>query len=356
MKTLHFIYAVPDSTNPFLYRFDKYARKTGLYSPSYRYGKNALISWPKPVLAPFSITYNLLNALRKKFKVRLYSHKESISVKMGSEDILLFYPPADSKDNPWIKPDSEKIGFKMFNLNKNNKSYIITPYNNDPEQVAYYKSLIQNRDVKFIAICGKFWLDHWEKSPLKNFLGEEDLLQVNMAIDSKDYPTIKTRFNKKGQRKFLYIGNTKEWKNTKQLESLSKKLENFQGGYISDGEISGWKKISGWRDLNFNFMKQVAEEYDIFLNCSIYDAQATTVLEQMSYGFPIACTPESGHSLNSVIKLDRYDTDYNCLQLNKMQYMEEEELRSICLMNKALVEENHNWNQFTEKILTFIEG
>ena len=133
-------------------------------------------------------------------------------------------------------------------------------------------------------------------------------------------------------------------------------VPGFQGGYICRGaEIKGWNKISEPRRLTPDFMAAVASEYDVFINMSRFDAQATTVLEAMSWGFPIACTPQSGYSDEpDVFKLDLENNKKNIAMIEVLQKLPDEALRSISERNRSAVVSEYNWKQFVSTVLSEI--
>lgn len=354
MKTIHLVYTVPPPQNRILRKIDHYLRKSGVIPPFHRWGILSKIDWPKPIYAPHSITFNLLKAFQKiGVVVRLYDWTEHTKCNLKKDDILLFHPrPTSTKAQ--TRPDQKSIGWRTATSNPSTKKYIIIPYNHDPRQTLWLKPFFKHQITGFITISGKYWSDTWQQSPLKNDLLNIDALHIRMAIDASEYPVVKKKFNPPGKRKFLYVGSTGYPKNTEELENIAAKCPNFQGGYISRGEIKGWKKIANFANLTPEYMSKLAEEYDIFINTSEFDAQATTVLEQMCFGLPIACTPETGYVHQSIIKLDVNDTQFNCKQVQLMQGMPTEDLINLAKKNREIAETVYNWDLFTKEVINFI--
>ncbi|KOY85749.1 hypothetical protein AD998_05895 [bacterium 336/3] len=353
-KTLHFIYAVPESINPFYYRQDKITTKYNIMWPSYRKGKN--ISWPKPNAAPFSITFHLIKELSKIYKIKLYDWKEKGVCNIKKNDILLFQPLPDfdlwNKKSIW-QINKSSISWRTLETYPECDNIAILPYNHPANESLWLKELFEKYTKKNIFICGEYWFDTWDNSPYNKLLNERPL-QINMGIDPKNYPYIKDRINLSGKRKFLYIGNTQTWKNTIQLELIAKVYPDFQGGYISSGIINGWKKIADYADLTPEYMQSIINEYDFFLSLSSGDAQATTILENICFGMCIACTPESGYNYSSIIPMHISDIDYNYQQIKKMQEMDEEEYFRRAKDNLYNIENFHNWKDICSKIIAYI--
>lgn len=328
--TIHFVYATP------LSRLDlislKYIKRK-LWHPYW-----SAYKWPNPISAPLSITYQIAKYLSKHYDVKLYDLREKIAIKPKQGDILL--------GHLWM--NRETIVWKALANDKFSKKYLIAPYNHDPKQIAWTFEGVKSCD-KFFAICGKHWLDSFDKSPLVEF--RDKIIQLNMCIDTIDYPMVKTEFNVQGKRKFFYIGHSGHIKGTDMLEQMAASIANFQGGYIcSSGEIKGWKKISEPTKLTPDFMREIAHEYDVFINMSRADAQVTTVLEAMSWGFPVACSKESGYTEEDFFYLDLEDEKTNIDQINKIQALPDNELIEISRKNRKIVETNYTWDKFLSKL------
>ncbi len=356
MTTIHFVYAVPNVKRKniilyCIYRIFRFFR----IPPPYRTGVSYFIDWPKPVHAPFSITFFILNSLRKKYNVKLYDLNETGNVRINENDILLMHLKPQLINGNWVGVDKNSIGYKLLVQKKNVKTYLIAPYNHDQEQIGWLKEAVSGHpDLKYITICGRHWIDTWDQSPLKDILNKNNVLQVNMCVDFGQYPFSKKKFSPKGKRKFLYIGRTTYPKNIAALEAIALRMNGFEGGYISNGEIKGWQKISNSTNLTYQLIKSLVDKYDFFLSTSEADAQATTVLEQMCIGLGIACTPESGINYSSIIKLDKDDTNFNCKQIDLMQTMDESALLAMAYENRLIVENQHNWEQICDKICKFL--
>jgi len=331
-------------------------RLSPVFAPLYRWSRLSKIDWPSPIAAPLSITRNLMLALQDKGDLRLYDWREHAVCQLNQDDIMLFHPRTIMRGEYNAAPDYSTIGLRSLKENGVGKKYIIMPYNHDPRQVAWLKSVLSEDGVDgFIAITGRYWADSWSQSPLFGYINVKDVCFVSMAIDSAQYPFLKTNFNLPGKRKFLYIGKSGAVKNTAQLENIAMRYPGFCGGYISPGQIQGWKKIANFMNLTADVMQDLAREYDIFINVSPYDAQATTVLEQMCFGLPIACTPGSGYNYPSIIPLDPHDTEFNCRQIEIIQNMPAEALKNLSLTNRNIAEKEHNWDLFNNKIINFIK-
>jgi glycosyltransferase involved in cell wall biosynthesis len=329
-RTIHFVYATPltflDKVTMLLYK-----RKVQ-HPPWDQY------EWPVPLRAPLSITYQVARFFSARCRLRLYDLQERITIEPRKGDILL--------GHAW--PDPESAVWRALEDNRFSRKYLISPYNHDPKQVQWMYRAIEQCD-SFFAVCGQYWLDTFERSPFSGL--REKVIRLNMGIDTADYPLVKTSFNPPGKRKFFYVGRTGQEKGIDLLERLATEMDGFQGGYICQGGgIKGWEKISEPTDLTPEFMMKIAGEYDVFINMSRADAQATTVLEAMSWGFPVACTPETGYTEEKLFFLDLENEHKNIETINRIQRMSDGELREISINNRKIVELAYSWERFLSTI------
>lgn len=290
--------------------------------------------WPIPVQAPLSITYHVARKLSPKYRVKLYDLRERVNINPEEGDILLGH----------IWPDHNSIVWRALDNNKFYKKYLIGPYNHDPRQMAWTYQAVEKCD-KFFAICGRYWIDTFNNSPLKDL--QKKIVHLNMALDLTHYPHVKENFNPPGKRKFFYIGRIGTEKGIDLLEKFVTDVPGFKGGYLClGGDIKGWEKISEYRKLTPDFMKNVAEKYDVFINMSRFDAQATTILEAMSWGFPVACTKESGYIDEDFFYMDLLDEEKNIEKIAAIQELSNEELSRMVRNNRKTLEIKYNWNMF----------
>ncbi len=333
LKTVHFVYATP---NTLLDKFSMRLMGRKLFHPSWD-----KLSWPTPLKAPLSITFHTARHLSKRYRVRLYDLRERLDIVAEKGDILLGHAWPDSKSLLWRAMQDENFASR----------YLISPYNHDACQVGWLSPLVEQCD-KFFAICGHFWIDSFDQSPLAPF--RDKVVQLSMGIDTTNYPVVKSSFNPPGKRRFFYVGRGGHEKGIDLLEELAREVPGFQGGYISlGGEIKGWDKICDPTDLTPELMRSIAEQYDIFINMSRADAQVTTVLEAMSWGFPVACTHESGYSQEkSLYYLSLDDGKMNASVITELQRMESSKLAEVSRLNRTLVESQYSWERF----LSTLEG
>jgi len=328
-NTLHIVYSLPQTIlEKLLFLFQK--SRIG--------GRNfENVNWPSPIKAPLSITYNIAQCFGDKIAVKLYDLQERIKIVPQKGDILLGHPYMDPHSVMWDALQNKDFSAK----------YLISPYNHNTSQVTWFSEAVKRCDLYF-AICGQYWFDTFSNSPFYDLA--EKIVHLNMAINTVDYPFVKKKYNPPGKRRFFYIGRYGHFGDEKGialLEQLAAWIPGFEGGYICEGgEINGWHQISKPTRLTPEFMTNLAGSYDFFINMSRADAQATTVLEAMSWGFPVACTKETGYSDESLFYLNIDDLEQNVAIIEQMQNSPDDELHRISEKNRKLAESKYNWQHF----------
>jgi glycosyltransferase involved in cell wall biosynthesis len=357
-KTLHFVYSLPTSKGAYTYHryYHKLVNKLSV-EPLYRNNWRNSLAWDLlPLKAPYSISYNILLSLSDNFNIKLYNVTEKVTIKLNNDDIFLGHPMPDFStkeynSNAWRTFDKQQVTNQViFNYPNDSRVFGIAPFNHSLEQLGWAIPIFEKLH-HFIAICGNHWIDNLQDSPFAKCFNK--ISRLDMAIDTSQYPKVKKRFNPKGSRKFLYIGRISEEKNIQELENIAKKYPNFQGGCIG-GEIKGWHKIADQANLTPHLMKILALEYDFFINLSKFDAQATTVMEAMSWGFIPVCTQESGYLLDDIYCFDKNNTSINLNKVQNLQYIDETFLLYTINDNYNLLLNKYSWNSFNSKIKNYL--
>lgn len=357
--TVHLAYTVPFGRTRIRRALDKSLRLMHI-TPLHRFAHDALIPWQYPIRAPHSITRNLLDAIRGRgYNVRLYSLYEHTVASLEPGDIFIGQP-VPSGGFGVIRADTDdrkSVTSRTIRAYPSARNFLIMPYSHDGQYSLFWKELLRENNAAgggAIFIGGEIWERDWDsKSPFADLGTLRKTHITRMGITPTEYPLVKKSFNPKGKRKYLYIGHTAWYKNTTELERIAAAMPEYHFAHIGGGEVAGWKKLANFASLTPEFMKKLAEEYDIFVNVSTADPQATTIVEQMCFGFAIACTPETGYEYQMITELRTNDTEYNVRALLELQNADEADLLTRGRENRKIVEEKHGWTQFTDKVLDF---
>ncbi len=355
---VHLAYTVPFGRTLARRALDKALRLMHVM-PLHRFANDTLIPWQHPIRAPHSITHNLLDAIRARgYDVRLYSLYEHTRADIQNGDIFIGQPVPQGGFGAHrsLVDDRDSVTSRTIREFPNERNFIIMPYAHDTEYSMFAKDLFRTNASAgggAMFIGGKIWERDWEqKSPLADIRGLRKIHLTEMGIDAGEYKRVKTAFNPKGKRKYFYIGHTTWYKNAPQLEEIAKAMPEYSFVHIGGGVLRGWEN-RGFASLTPGFMQTLAQECDIFVNVSTADPQATTIVEQMCFGFAIACTPETGYDYPAIATLRTNDTEHNIRTLLQLQHAGEEELLLQARENRRIAEEKHGWAQFTNKVLDF---
>jgi glycosyltransferase involved in cell wall biosynthesis len=340
---IRFVYSVPPSSgwlNSKFSRLYRFLRRKAPYLPApWRHGLSPLGG--RVIPAPYSITQNLYAFLAARHPTQLYDLDERVPFDFSAEDIVI--------GHPWHHPGTI-IQQALRNPSKCRLKALIFPVHHAmPDINAYAAPLVELADVVF-AIMGPYWYDTLDMSTFASW--KSKIVRLDMAVDAKDYPTVKHKFNPPGQRGYLYIGRNQPEKGCDVLSRTMAGLLEFKRGWVGFGkEIPNIQHLSGPAELKKDFMAELAQHYDFFVNTSISDANPTTILEAMAWGFPVACTPQSGYyNTPNLVTLSTTDIEHNIRALKALQYAPESELERISQANTALVLSYYTWSRFCETV------
>lgn len=344
---VHFVYACRPNLNFISKIKGRFIRKLQyLDVPASYVGKRDKVDTKKwSFSAPVSITHNVYNALRKKSKVFLYDWSEKLQICGGDKDILIGHPFPDDDRKVW-NSSCLKGDFSI--------RIALTPIHHQmAEFCAKLEPFVPLVDSIF-GITGPYWWDTWDKSAFAHW--KSKIIPIDMAIDVNYYPKVKKNFNPKGKRKFLFIGNQEPYKGVHLLSILFGLSKENQCVWVGAKKKLPNIDCRPPKELKPEYIKKLAKECDFFITMGVSDANPTTILEAMAWGFPVCCTPQSGYyNMPEIVSMSTTDMKHNLEILNKMQYASEDELITQSLGARALVEKKYTWNRFTETILKNIE-
>lgn len=345
MATIHLVYAVPPVPrsgkwrNRALAAYEMASDRMGIIPKYYRNGW--LPGLPQPLNAPWSITYHLHDFLKQHMDVKLYDWQEKGKIDLNPRDIILGHP----------HPDPDTIVQRTFRAGRPCRlKALIFPIHHKIESINEYAvPLIDKADIVF-GIMGRYWFDTLGDSFLAEW--KDKIVRLDMAVDSEEYPSVKKDFNKAGSRGYLYIGLNKPEKGSEVLSETMQQLTDYRRGWIGPGEdIEFVDRIAEFARLEPSYVEKLAREYDIFVNTSISDANPTTILEAMAWGFPVACTPQSGYyDMPSITGLSTTDIKHNIKKLLELQFAPEEHLLQLSRENRRLVESTYTWKKFCSTV------
>ena len=346
--TVHFVYALPRlrrvrGLGRTLARYERVRCQIGM-TPSYRSGWLPGLSMP--LAAPYSITVNLLRFLQEKINCKLYDWQEHCGISYGPNDIILGHPNSDPNtpiQNAFLSNQPCRAKILIFPIHHAMKSV-----------VNFVLPLLDQADL-VLGIMGPYWYDTLDTSFLAPW--KHKIVRLDMAINAREYPKVKHQFNMPGSRGFLHIGYNVPEKGPEVLAATMERLPEFRKGWIGAGdEIAFIPRITPFAYLTPEYVGKLAGLYDIFVNTSVSDANPTTILEAMAWGFPVACTPQSGYyNMPSLLSLSTSDIAANVHTLTETQYAPDEQLQQMSVTNRNLVETHYTWDRFCGTVWQTLE-
>ena len=340
---IHFVYASTPGTGALARlrgRASRLAQTVGVSIP-YAGDRDRLDTSRWPAHAPLSITHHVLRALRELDHVRFYDWKERVAIRHGPEDVLLGHPFPDDMSRAFNRGCLEG-GFKC--------RVALTPLHYGLPQ--YCEAIARPLDAcdHILGITGRYWFDTWNQGPFARWTPK--ITHLDMAIEVERFPRVKRFFNPPGRRAFLFIGNGEPYKGAHLLSQLfGLAAGKHRCVWIgADRELPNLDRRPPQR-LRGEVMERLAQECDVFLTMGISDANPTTILESMAWGFPVACTPQSGYyNMSEIRELSTTDMALNLEVLDYYQNANEEELRAQADRGRSLVETAFTFERYTRTV------
>ena len=235
------------------------------------------------ISTPDTIGRHLKQYLEKFYEVKVYPYDTFCIIKPDKADVLLghWHP------NPLTT-------FRMSARQKGWKRILpMAPFCPDPTgwQNAFARTTMKYAS-KYLAITGNAWMKRVKDSPFHHW--EPKLIHLDLAIDRKEFPLIKTGYNPPGKRKLLYIGHTAWYKNTEFLEILAKKLPHLHFSWAGSGRELRNIAYLGEIDFSEKYAHNLLREYDFLIMPSSSDANPTTILEAKAWWIIPVCSVQSG--------------------------------------------------------------
>jgi glycosyltransferase involved in cell wall biosynthesis len=269
------------------------------------------------ISAPNAIGYRLSLALAS--VAQIVTHEWDFIGKIDPEpgDILIGHP----------HPFPFTIFRRSLIDSRWSKVIILQPFNLDVKQVGYIDDIIDQCDL-FLAITGKYWFDRIERSSLSRWRAK--MIHVDLAVDRGSFPKVKNRFNAKGQRKFIYIGNDNPVKNVAFLSVIAQALPEYSFAWAGTGRERIGLNWLGYLDFSTEVGRNLISEYDFMITVGTADANPTTILEAMSWGLVPVCTPTSGYeNIPGIVNVPTNDLEGTLSVLRQLQASPEEELLAL---------------------------
>jgi hypothetical protein len=343
----HFVYAHPTSpTVPGRIRQRAILAAQNLGVPiSYVGARNRVDTASWPARAPTSITANVYRALSARAETRLYDVREHLLISGDAGDVLIGHYLAGDESGVWQRACRDGRFAVRIAMN---------PLHHYMPEVCGELDPYVARVDRIFGIMGPYWYDTWQESALAHWFPK--IVPFDMAIDIAAFPRVKTRFNPPGRRRFLYVG----WAGTQKGTHLLSILFGLGRRHrcVAIGPATAIPNVECRPRVRFTraYLERLAEECDFLLVPGVSDANPTVVLEAMAWGFPVACTPQSGYyGIPEILPLSITDMSHNLAALDRLQEADERELLQRAEAARALVAERYTWARFVDTLNTALD-
>ena len=293
------------------------------------------------VKTPFAIGRELTVRLRRWCNVIVHGdHRAKYQINPNVGDILLGHPS-------WDPNAVFNSSLKHPNWSKKICIHPFAPI--DLRQTAHLDGILKYCDA-FLAITGSYWIKTLDKTRCKHFA--PICHHLDLAVRKDHFPQIKKQFNKKNDRRFLYIGNHPWYKNLGYLDKIASSFPK-QHFYWIGSKKSKYKNLIQKGKMDFagpNIAAEIAR-YDFLITVGNADANPTTILEAMSWGLIPVCTPQSGYdSEKGIINIPLDDVESALETIKFLQEIDEEKLRDLQEHNWRRIDEYYNWDRFADDV------
>jgi len=297
------------------------------------------------ISCPDAIGRNLAVRLRERYEVILYDWNDWHAIEPGPNDVLIGHP----HPMPWtcFRRSLKRPGWRRI--------IMMAPFNHDDVQVAFADSFIRYSDL-YLAITGNYWFSTIASSGFSHWLPK--MIHLDLAVDRRDYPPIKLRFNPSGQRRFVYIGNCHKGKNVEYLSEIAKLMKDTDIAWVGNGR-SGIKglKPAGVLDFSTAHDKDFIAQYDFLITVGKADANPATILEAMAWGLIPVCTQQSGYTgYPGIINVPLDDPLRAAAILQDLQLQNNDSLTRLQAGNWALLDSHFSWDRFAARVIDAIES
>jgi glycosyltransferase involved in cell wall biosynthesis len=285
--------------------------------------------------------------LRDRYEVHLYNWDETRAITPAADgnDVMIGHPhPA-----PWtiFQRSAKRRGWRRI--------LMLSPFHHgDIEQVAFLDPIIRRCDL-YLAITGNQWFSTVWRSLLYHW--QPKMIHLDLAVDRRDFPVIKTQFNPLGQRRFVYIGHSGWTKNTDYLSEISRLMPDTPFSWMGSGAPIPGLRALGRQDFRSVSAKSLIATHDFLITVGRADANPATILEAIAWGLIPICTPQSGYSgYPGIVNVPLDNAEEAVAILYGLQAMPESRLHEMQAANWKLLDEHFNWDRFAAQVIEAIES
>lgn len=315
----------------------------------FSYSSNHLaLDAPPPLNSPYTIYWYVGNYLR--------SNAATIGYDFEYVELTDTTPHTFRPDDIVIGHTWWDGGFINNALNADIKAkFILQPYSAhmvSPGDVGMVLELFNKADHLFL-ITGEYWYDNMTNTPYAAL--QAKATRLDMAIDIRAHPYLKTKFNPVGKRAVCVIGNdtpTKGYRNVAELAiKAGFRLGHFGNAHDATFEGVPCMTLHGGYLFTPDVIAGICSQYDALVCLPVADANPTVLLEAAAWGLTVFASNEAGYLPGRpFLALQSGDDAFNIAQLRAWQNLSEYDLLTHAQHVRRIVEQDYTFTKMCETI------
>ena len=297
------------------------------------------------ISCPDAIGRNLAEHLAANYEIQHYDWDDHSTIRPGQGDILLGHP----------HPSPRTIFRRSMKQEGWGRKLILAPYNHgDLRQSAWLEPVVRKCDL-YLALTGEHWFETMPASSFQHWAPK--MVQMDLAVDRRDFPPIKQDFNPSGRRRFLFIGHSTWTKNVGFLAELATHAPPDSISWMGSGPRILGPIPLGLQDFRDAHAKGLVADHDFLLSVGRADANPAAVLEAMAWGLIPVCSRESAHAdLPGIVTLPIDNVPAAARVLADLQEKKESDLIAMRTSNWSALDTRFTWERFAARVVDAIES
>jgi glycosyltransferase involved in cell wall biosynthesis len=297
------------------------------------------------ISTPDAIGRELGRRLQTSYEVVYYDWWQLGIIEPRDGDVLLGHP----------HPDPRSILRRSLRQPGWDRKLMMAPFHHgDLRQIAFEDPLIPYCD-QFLAITGPHWYRTLGQSRCSHW--RPKLIPIEHAVDTRDFPRLKTAFAPKGRRRALYVGHSGRGKGTPYLARIAALIPETEFGWIGGGRPVPGLAAYGQRNFGSQEAQDLVRSFDFLIMAGNADSNPTTIMEAMAWGLIPICTPTCGYEgIPGIANIPVKDAPAAAAVVRELLGADESQLQAIQAANWRLIEEYYNWDRFARDVEAVIES
>jgi hypothetical protein len=210
-----------------------------------------------------------------------------------------------------------------------------------------------NKANHLFLITGEAWFDTMESTPYAAL--KANATRLDMAIDTRYHPHLKTGFNPIGKRAVCVIGNDTPTKGYRHVAALAIQA-GFRLGHFGSARPETFADVPcmtlhGGYIFAPDIIAAVCQQYDALICLPDADANPTVLLEAAAWGLTVFASRNAGYLPGRpFLTLRDNDPVFNLAQIRAWQQLSEYELLAQAQHTRQIIERDYTFTTMCETI------